>query len=245
MIERTRASWFLATLALICTQCGGEQRAPAAEAPMPPPAEPPAEVSAAEPAASAAAKPEPPPAPGEVPAKPDAANSASADAAKTAELSDEQIAAVTDIANTAEIEQAKLARTKSKNAEVQKFSAMMIAHHGEAKQKQAKLKIKTADSPVSVKLLEDGNKTLTSLKEAKGADFDRRYFEAQVEGHQAVLDTLNKELLPNVKSPELKAYLEEIKPKVEQHLEAAHKAQQAVEASSGARGTASSGTSMK
>jgi putative membrane protein len=245
MIERTRASWLLAALALTCIQCGGEQRAPAAEAPMPPPAEPPAEVSTTEPVASAAAKPEPAPAPGEVPKASDAASSPSADAAKTAQLSDEQIAAVTDIANTAEIEQAKLARGKSKNAEVQKFSAMMIAHHGEAKQKQAKLKIKTADSPVSVKLLEDGNKTMANLKEKKGADFDRGYFEAQIEGHQAVLDALNKELLPSVKSPELRAYLEEIKPKVEQHLAAAQKAQQAIESSAGARGTSSSGTSMK
>ena len=30
MIERTRASWFLAALALTCIHCGGEQRAPAA-----------------------------------------------------------------------------------------------------------------------------------------------------------------------------------------------------------------------
>lgn len=217
---------------------------------MPPPAEPPADLSAAEPAASAAAKPERPPALGEVPDKADAANSdaaksANAEPAKATRLSDEQIAAVTDIANSAEIEQAKLARTKSKNPEVQKFSAMMIAHHGEAKQKQAKLKISVADSAVSTKLVEDGNQTLASLKEKKGADFDRRYFEAQVEEHKAVLDTINNELLPSVKSPELKAYLEEIKPKVEQHLEAAQKAQQAIEASSGARGTSNSGASVK
>ena len=244
MIERTRATWLLATLALTCIQCGGEQRTPAESAPMPPPAEPPADMSASEPAATTAAKREASPATGDMTDKTEADKAPSADAPKAAQLSDAQIAAVTDIANTAEIEQAKLARSKSKNPEVQKFSAMMIAHHGEAKQKQAKLKISVADSPISVKLLEEGNQTLASLKEKKGADFDRGYFDSQVEGHKSVLDTINNDLLPNAKSPELKAYLEEIKPKVEQHLEAARKAQQAMEASSGARGT-SSGTSMK
>jgi putative membrane protein len=241
MVERTRVPWFLGALALTLIHCASDRQAPAADSPMPPPAEPPAEMTAAQPAASAAAAPEPSPSPGEV-AKQDQTNSAAA-APKATPLSDEQIAAITDIANTGEIEQAKLARTKSKNQEVLKFSAMMIAHHGEAKQKQAKLKLTTAESATSTKLLEDGNRTLSALKDSKGADFDKRYMDAQVEGHQKVLDTINNELLPNAKSPELRAYLEEIKPKVEQHLVAARDAQQRLDSSAGARGT--SGTSMK
>jgi predicted outer membrane protein len=65
-----------------------------------------------------------------------------------------------------------------------------------------------------------------------------------VDGHRKVLDTIDKELLPNVKSSELKAYLEEIRPKVEQHLQAARDAQQAIESNAGARGT-SGATSSK
>lgn len=209
---------------------------------MPPPAEPPAEMTAAEPAASAAAAPQPKPGPGEV-AKSEQAKPQPGDEAKATPLSDEQIAAITDIANTSEIEQAKLARSKSKNADVLKFSAMMIAHHGEAKQKQAKLKLTTAESAISSKLLADGNQTLSALKDSKGADFDKRYIDAQVEGHQKVLATIDSELIPNAKNPDLKAYLAEIKPKVEQHLQAAREAQQRLESSSGARGTSS--TSMK
>lgn len=209
---------------------------------MPPPAEPPAEMTAAQPAASAAAVPEAKPGPGEV-AKSEQTKPSARDDAKATPLSDEQNAAITDIANTGEIEQAKLARSKSKNADVLKFSAMMIAHHGEAKQKQAKLKLTTAESGISTKLLEDGNRTLSELKDSKGADFDKRYLDAQVEGHQKVLATIDTELIPNAKNPELKAYLNEIKPKVEQHLQAAREAQQRLESSPGARGT--SGTSMK
>jgi putative membrane protein len=200
-------------------------------------------MSAAKPAASAAAQPDSAPAPGEVAKTDDAKQPPAAEEKKVTPLSDAQIAAITDLANTAEIEQAKVARAKSKNPEVLKFSSMMIAHHGEAKQKQAKLKLTPADSAISTKLLEDSNRTLASLKDSKAADFDRRYIDAQVEGHREVLDALDNELLPNVKSADLKAYLEEIKPKVEQHLQAARAAQQSLEAAAGARG--SSGTSMK
>jgi putative membrane protein len=242
MIDRTCARWILGALALTFVGCAGDQQAPAAESPLPPPAEPPAEMTAAKPAASSAAQPESPPTPGEV-AKTDEAKPPAAEPSKATSLTDAQIAAITDVANTGEIEQAKLARTKSKNPEVLKFSAMMISHHGEAKQKQAKLKLTPADSAISTKLVEEGNRTLTTLKDSKGADFDRRYIEAQVEGHREVLDTINNALLPNVKSSELKAYLEEIKPKVEQHLQAARAAQQTLEASSGAQGA--SGNSMK
>jgi putative membrane protein len=246
MTERTHAAhWIIGALALALTQCAGDQQSAPADSPLPPPAEPPAELTSAQPAADTAAQSAEERAADDKTPKSDAANAASpAESPKKATLTDPQIAAITDLANTAEIEQAKLARTKSKNAEVQKFAAMMIAHHGEAKQKQTKLKLATADSPLSTQLLEDGNKTLAALKEAKGADFDRRYFETQVEGHQKVLDAINNDLLPSVKSPELKAYLEEIKPTVEQHLQAARDAQQAIASSSGARGT-SSATSTK
>lgn len=233
MIERKSAPWILGAFALTLVQCAGDQQAPVSESPMPPPAEPPAEMTAAKPAARTASQPEAEPASGEVAksddAKSDDAKAPKAEDTKSATLSDAQIAAVTDIANTAEIEQAKLARAKSKNPQVQKFSAMMIAHHGEAKQKQAKLKLAPADSAVSTKLLEDGNQVLAALKDSKGADFDRRYFEAQVDGHRKVLEAINNELLPNVKNPDLKAYLEDIKTKVEQHLQAARDAQQALE----------------
>ncbi len=143
------------------------------------------------------------------------------DDAPPAALSDAQIAGITDGANSAEIEQAKLARSKSKNQKVLQFASMMITHHGDAQKKQAKLNITSADSPLSAQMTADANKILTSLKEKSGMDFDRAYMRSQVDAHQTLLDTLNTRLLPSVASPELKAYLTEIKTRVEQHLEAA------------------------
>ncbi len=141
-------------------------------------------------------------------------------------LTDEQIAMITDAANTAEIEQAKLAQTKSKDADVKKFAAMMVSHHGAAKQKQAKLKIKPAESSTSTAMQADAASTLDTLKGDTGKDFDKAYIAAQVDGHQKVLDTINDKLLPSVKSADLKAYIEGIKPTVEEHLKEAKRLQQ-------------------
>jgi putative membrane protein len=62
---------------------------------------------------------------------------------------------------------------------------------------------------------------MASLKKAPAADFDRAYIDAQVDGHRKVLNTLQKELLPDANNADLKAYLEKIQPTVEKHLKAA------------------------
>jgi len=223
MIRSTRTVAVLALSALAFIQCGGDQK----------PAEAPETMPSAE----------PPPGPSPVvdagagqAAASDSAQAKADDQAaappKVDPLSDEQIAAVTDAANSAEIEQAKLAESKSKDAGVKRFAAMMIAHHGAAKAKQAKLKLKPAESSVSTSLQADAAGTLDALKSDKGKDFDKAYIAAQVDGHRKVLDTINAKLLPNVKNAELKAYLDEIKPRVEQHLKEAKRLQESYDSRS-------------
>jgi putative membrane protein len=213
--------------ALAFIQCGGDQKAPETPANEPAPsAEPPASLEDAGSATSSAA-PTPP------------ASESTAQPAPAAALTDEQIAAITDAANTAEIAQAKLAEGKSKNAEVKRFAMMMIKHHGEAKAKQAKLKLQPADSSDSTALKADAASTLDTLKKDTGKEFDKAYIDAQVDGHQKVLDTINQKLLPSVKSPDLKAYLDEIKPRVEAHLKQAKEMQQSFDSKSSAADSAS------
>lgn len=139
-------------------------------------------------------------------------------------LSDEQIAAITSLANNAEIEQAKLARARSKNDQVLQFAGMMIAHHGEAQRKQDALSIGSADSTLSRTMVVEGSETLKQLKEKTGAEFDRAYMQAQVDGHQKVLKTIEDKLIPNAKREDLKAHLAELRPRVKQHLEQAERA---------------------
>ncbi|MES1173075.1 MAG: DUF4142 domain-containing protein [Myxococcales bacterium] len=209
---RTSATLVLSSLASFAfVQCGGDQKTAESPAELMPSAEPP------QPEEADAATTQAAPAPSDTPA----AAAKAPEPPKVEPLSDEQIAAITEAANSAEIAQAKLAQAKSKDASVKQFAAMMISHHGEAKQKQAKLKLKTAESGVSTAMQVDADSTMNALKADNGKDFDQAYITAQVSGHQKVLDTINDKLLPNVKNADLKAYLEEIKPRVEEHLKQA------------------------
>lgn len=169
-------------------------------------------------------------------AKPDAA---AASPAKPDTLNDEQIAGITDAANSAEIEQGKLARLKSKDAAVQKFAAKMIAAHEEAKKNQDKLKLKTAESMLGNSLGTEAASALNTLKGAEGKDFDKAYIDAQVNEHQKLLDALNDKLIPNVKNPDLKAYLNQILPHVSRHLQEAQEIQRTVPSKAGAAPAAS------
>jgi len=162
------------------------------------------------------------------PATPDPAAVAPTDttgAANKMTLTDEQIALVTNDANSAEIEQGKLAEQKAKDARVKRFASKMVKHHTEAKDKQAKLEIKTAASPLSAEMEKNAGTTLANLKALSGAAFDTAYMNAQVDEHKKVLDTIDSTLLPSVKSADLKTYLGDIRPTVEHHLKDAQNIQ--------------------
>jgi putative membrane protein len=199
---------FLAAFSLLAA-CGGDPPEPAAPQPPPEPVpqtapEPPPPPPAAPPVAAA---PEPPPPPAEPP------------------LSDAQIAAVTAASHTAEIDAGKLAQAKAKDGRVKKFAAMMVTHHGDAKKKQEKLltkeKLAPAESPVSAKVKSDAESTLASLQSSTGTEFDKAYIDAQVKAHEDTLNAIDAKLLPNVKHADLKAQLQDFRPKVEEHLKQA------------------------
>jgi putative membrane protein len=144
-------------------------------------------------------------------------------AASSEALTDEQIAAVTSLANNVEIEQAKLARARSKNEQVLQFAGMMIAHHGEAQRKQDALSLGSADSTLSRDMIVESSETMRLLKEKQGAEFDRAYMQAQVQAHQKVLDAIDQKLLPSAKRADLKTHIETLRPRIKQHLEQAER----------------------
>jgi putative membrane protein len=140
-------------------------------------------------------------------------------------LSESQIAMITDLANTAEIEQAKLAQNKAKSASVKKFAAMMIKHHSQAKTDQAKLYKQLSLTPTQSQdanlLKDDANNTLGTLRGSSGAPFDVAYMDSQVAAHQKVLDTLDQKLIPAASDQRLIDELKHMRETVESHLKEA------------------------
>jgi putative membrane protein len=144
-------------------------------------------------------------------------------------LNDPQIVKITDSVHNSEIEQARLAQQKTENPQVRQFAAMMIDQHDQARQQESALSLGSEESPLSRKLQAKSEATLQELRTKQGDSFDRAYIQAQIEGHQEVLETIRNELRPNAQSSQLQVYLQQLEPKVAQHLDHARQAQRGLQ----------------
>jgi len=137
--------------------------------------------------------------------------------------SDPQIAHIVVTANQVDIDAGKLAKSRSKNKEVDKFAQQMITDHsGVNKQAVAlakKLKVKPEDNDTSKSLKKGGDDNIAKLKKLKGKDFDKAYVDQEVGYHQAVLDAIDKTLVPSARNAELKELLVKVRPAIAAHLD--------------------------
>ena len=137
--------------------------------------------------------------------------------------SDPQIAHIVVTANQIDIDAGKIAKSKSKNKEVQQFAQQMITDHG-AVNKQAvalakKLGVKPEDNDTSKSLKKGAQENVANLKKLKGAEFDKAYVDHEVAYHQAVLDAIDKVLIPSAQNAELKGLIEKVRPAIQAHLD--------------------------
>lgn len=158
------------------------------------------------------------------PTVPAATNPTTASEPAKEALTEGQLARVSELVNSAEVEQAKVAQNRAKSAAVKKFAAMMSKHHGEALVAQGKLLkklgITPADSGVAAALKADSEKTLDTLKKADAAGFDKVYVQSQIDGHQKALEILDKHA-PATATPEVADVVSKARAFVEQHLKEA------------------------
>ena len=136
---------------------------------------------------------------------------------------DPQIAHIVVTANQVDIDAGKYAKGHTKNKDVQAFAQQMITDHT-AVNKQAvalagKLKVKPEDNPTSQSLKKGGEDNIAALKKLKGKEFDKAYVDHEVVYHQAVLDAIDKTLVPSAKNEELKALIVKVRPAIAAHLE--------------------------
>lgn len=138
-------------------------------------------------------------------------------------VNDAQIASIVVTANQVDIDAGKLAAAMAGDAEVKKFGQQMVTDHTgvnkQAVELATKLKVTPQDNPTSQGLKAGGDKNIAHLKTLKGAAFDKAYVDNEVTYHQAVLDALDKTLIPNANNAELKALLVKVRPAFVAHLE--------------------------
>jgi putative membrane protein len=147
-------------------------------------------------------------------------------------VNDAQIAHIVVTANQVDIDAGKLAESKGTNADVKAFGKMMVTDHTgvnkQATDLAAKLKLMPQDNPTSQSLKTGGEKNVANLKTLTGVAFDKAYIAHEVEYHQAVIDAVNKTLIPNAQNAELKALIVKVAPAFVAHLEKAKQIQAAL-----------------
>jgi putative membrane protein len=166
---------------------------------------------------------------------PDSAAKAAAPAAPA--INDAQIAHIAVTANAIDSAAGELAKKKGTSKAVKDFAKTMVTDHaGVNKQAVAlatKLNVTPEDNDTSKQLKAGGDANIANLQGLTGAAFDKAYIDHEVEYHQAVLDALDKTLIPNAQNADLKALLVKVRPAFASHLEMAKGIQ-----SSGAAATA-------
>ena len=136
---------------------------------------------------------------------------------------DAQIAHIVVTANQVDIDAGKLAEKHGSTAEVKAFGKQMVTDHSgvnkQATELAKKLGVKPEDNPTSQSLKKGGEENVAKLKKLKGKEFDKAYVDHEVAYHQAVLDAIDKTLVPNAKNAELKALIVKVRPAFEAHLQ--------------------------
>ena len=158
---------------------------------------------------------------------------------------DPQIAGVALAANSGEVLEAQLAQSKSTNASVLDFAAMMVTDHNAAITRlQAVLqaqKLTTADSAERQSLTAMTTQTVNTLFAESGAMFDKTYAASQVTAHQMVLSLFDQKLIPGAQNAALKSELQMERTAVMTHLTMAQTLVSTLSPDAGAGGGGGSG----
>jgi len=146
-------------------------------------------------------------------------------AATAPALNDAQIAHIAVTANAIDSTAGALAKTKATSKDVKAFAQTMVSDHmGVNKQAVAlakKLNVTPQDNDVSKQLMSGADQNIANLKGLSGAAFDKAYIDHEVAYHQAVLDALDKTLVPSTQNAELKDLLVKVRPAFVAHLDRA------------------------
>ena len=143
--------------------------------------------------------------------------------AQGAAPNDAQIAAIVVTANQVDIDAGQFAQAHSASKDVQGFAKLMVTDHTavnkSATDLAGKLKLAPEDNPTAQSLKKGGEDNIANLKTLRGAAFDRAYVDHEVAYHQAVIDALDKTLIPSAQNAELKALMVKVRPAFVAHLE--------------------------
>jgi putative membrane protein len=121
----------------------------------------------------------------------------------------------------AEVELGKIAQKNSSNEKIKNFGAMMVTDHGKVNDELMAI-AKTKNITLPTACSADEMKNVDELSKKTGADFDKAYVDAMIDGHKKALDLMQTEAKDG-KDADLKAFAAKTAPAVQAHLDAINK----------------------
>jgi putative membrane protein len=149
-------------------------------------------------------------------------------AGRHAALDDPTIVAIFDAANTYDIDAGTLALQHSQDTSVRALAQHFVNDHSALRQQGRDLAKRLAVTPTPPKenpLAPAHRKAMKELRTKSGAAFDRAHADEEVRYHQQVLDAVTSTLLPAIKYDRLRAFVQQVGPAFQGHLEAAKQLQ--------------------
>jgi len=116
-----------------------------------------------------------------------------------------------------EIELGKLAQQKSTNADVKALGKMMVEEHEKASADTKALAAKK-NITLPMSLTEKGNDAFKDLNDKTGKDFDKKYAEMMVDGHEKTIEKMEK-ASKDASDEEIRMWAANMLPSLKKHLE--------------------------
>ena len=115
--------------------------------------------------------------------------------------------------------------TRATSPDVRAFAQTLVDDHtaamNSARDAFARLGVTAAENETTRALRQNAQQAVTNLATYSGAEFDRRFMQAQVDMHRWALNTLDTALIPSAARRETRTLLEEQRGHLASHLERA------------------------
>ncbi len=130
-----------------------------------------------------------------------------------ATFTDAEIAAVVDAAGRAERQLARDAAKRAQSPRVRQIAQRVLSDHGEAKLERVErtASLSLVDSATSTELKSNAASAAQSLRLARSEDFDQLYVDALASEERRLVDLLDRELIPQAQSEELRSLLQDLR----------------------------------
>ena len=131
--------------------------------------------------------------------------------------------------NEAEVKMGELAQQKGQNPEVKRFGQQLVADHGKARQQLQPIADRLGATAAADhgQAKEKHQKKIDKLQNASGAEFDKEFAKCMAVGHKKTVAKYEK-ASQHAKDAELKSYVNQTLPTLQQHLQAAQSLARAV-----------------